>query len=268
MDNDPRAVPSTEAQDDRLFRLSRASLHINESLEFDTVLQGVLDSARSQDAGQSAGTVLVVDDDPLILRSVRDALSNAGFWPVVTEDPEEALALMGEHSPRLALLDLMLPDHDGTELMADILAVSRIPVIFLSAYGRDEVVASVLEQGAVDYVVKPFSPTELSARIKAALHRRVTAEPSDPYVLDLIQVPVSSEVSEQSNLAVTKIRLLRLSRPARVCRSRGDSPKGGRTSNPVDRSLVRPTEVQPVTQIRTSQRKVRNTVHLGPLTCN
>ena len=67
---------------------------------------------------------------------------------MVTEDPEEALALMEEHSPRLALLDLMLPEYDGTELMGDLLAVSRIPVIFLSAYGRDEVVARVLEQGA------------------------------------------------------------------------------------------------------------------------
>ncbi len=127
--------------------------------------------ARSQGAGASAGTVLVVDDDPMVLRSVRDALSNAGFRAVATADPEEALLLMTEHSPCLALLDLMLPERDGTELMGDILAVSRIPVIFLSAYGRDEVVASVLEQGATDYIVKPFSPTELVARVRAALRR-------------------------------------------------------------------------------------------------
>ena len=95
----------------------------------------------------SAGTVLIVDDDPVVLRAVRDALSNAGFRTVVTSEPEEALLLMAEHSPSLALLDLMLPEYDGTELMGDILAVSRIPVIFLSAYGRDEVVARVLEQG-------------------------------------------------------------------------------------------------------------------------
>ena len=122
----------------------------------------------------------------MILRSVRDALSNAGFRPVVTEDPEEALALMGEHSPRLALLDLMLPEYDGTELMGDLLAVSRIPVIFLSAYGRDEMVARVLEQGATDYIVKPFSPTELVARVRAALRRfgepQVPA-PEEPFVL-------------------------------------------------------------------------------------
>ena len=142
--------------------------------------------ARSQDSGGSAGTVLVVDDEPLVLRSVRDALSTAGFRPVVTADPEEALALMAKHSPRLALLDLLLPGHDGVELMGDILAISRIPVIFLSAYGRDEVVARVLEKGATDYIVKPFSPTELVARVRAALRRfgePERAEPAEPFVL-------------------------------------------------------------------------------------
>ena len=143
-------------------------------------------SARARDGGQPAGTVLVVDDDPIILRSVSDALSTADFLPVVTSEPEEALALMEEHSPHLALLDLMLPDHDGEELMGDILAVSRIPVIFLSAYGRDETVARVLEQGATDYIVKPFSPTELVARVRAALRRFGEPERyalAEPFVL-------------------------------------------------------------------------------------
>ena len=96
----------------------------------------------------------------MVLRSVRATLSGAGFRAVVTADPEEALALVAEHNPRLALLDLMLPERDGVELMGEMLAASRIPVIFLSAYGREEVVAGVLEQGADDYIVKPFSPTE------------------------------------------------------------------------------------------------------------
>ena len=143
-------------------------------------------SARSYGNRQSAGTLLVVDDDPIILRSVRDVLSDAGYRVLVTSEPEEALALVGEHSPSLALLDLMLPDRDGTELMEDLLAISRIPVIFLSAYGRDEVVARVLEQGATDYIVKPFSPTELVARVKAALRRFREPErfvPTEPFVL-------------------------------------------------------------------------------------
>ena len=127
--------------------------------------------------------VLAVDDDPQALRYVRDALASAGYTPVVTGDPEEALRLVGEEKPDLVLLDLMLPGTDGIELMKDILAAGDVPVIFLSAYGRDELIARAFDMGAVDYVVKPFSPTELAARIRAALRKRAASEPSEPYVL-------------------------------------------------------------------------------------
>ena len=127
--------------------------------------------------------VLVVDDDPQALRYVRDTLVKAGYRPVVTGDPEEALRLMEEDRPLLALLDLMLPGADGIELMQSILAISDVPVIFLSAYGREELIARAFDMGAVDYVVKPFSPTELSARIRAALRRRAAPEFSEPYLL-------------------------------------------------------------------------------------
>ena len=127
--------------------------------------------------------VLAVDDDPQALRYVRDALANAGYTPVVTGDPEEALRLVAEEKPDLVLLDLMLPETDGIELMRDILRAGDLPVIFLSAYGRDELIARAFDMGAVDYVVKPFSPTELAARIRAALRRRAASEPSEPYVL-------------------------------------------------------------------------------------
>ena len=147
-----------------------------------------------QEAAESgeAVRVLVVDDDPNDLRYVRDTLVNAGYLPIVTGDPEEALRLMEAERPRLALLDLMLPDSDGIELMGAILGVADVPVIFLSAYGREEVVARALEMGADDYVVKPFSPTELSARIKAALRRRTTVEPPEPYVLGDLTVDYST----------------------------------------------------------------------------
>ena len=129
--------------------------------------------------------VLCVDDDPQTLRHVRDALTKAGYTPVVTGDPEEVSRLMAEEAPRLILLDLMLPGSDGMELMKGIREVSDVPVIFLSAYGQDEVVARAFDMGAADYVVKPFSPTELAARIRATLRKRAApelAEPSEPYV--------------------------------------------------------------------------------------
>ena len=127
--------------------------------------------------------VLAVDDDPQALRYVRDALASAGYTPVVTGDPVEALRLVGEEKPDLVLLDLMLPGTDGIELMKDILGAGDVPVIFVSAYGRDELIARAFDMGAVDYVVKPFSPTELAARIRAALRKRAASEPSEPYVL-------------------------------------------------------------------------------------
>ena len=127
--------------------------------------------------------VLAVDDDPQALRYVRDALASAGYTPVVTGDPEEALRLVAEEKPDLVLLDLMLPGTDGIELMKDILGAGDVPVIFVSAYGRDELIARAFDMGAVDYVVKPFSPTELAARIRAALRKRAASEPSEPYVL-------------------------------------------------------------------------------------
>ena len=127
--------------------------------------------------------VLAVDDDPRELRYVQDALIAAGYAPVVTGDPEETLRLVAEERPALVLLDLMLPGADGIELMKEILDVANVPVIFLSAYGRDELIATALGMGAVDYVVKPFSPTELTARIAAALRRREIPETLEPYVL-------------------------------------------------------------------------------------
>ena len=131
--------------------------------------------------------VLAVDDEPQTLRYVRDTLARSGYEPVVTGEPEEALRLMAEERPELVLLDLMLPGTDGIELMKDILEIAEVPVIFLSAYGRHEQIARAFDLGAADYMVKPFSPTELAARIRASLRRRAAAEPLEPYALgDLI----------------------------------------------------------------------------------
>ena len=130
--------------------------------------------------------ILVVDDDPQTLRSVRDALSKAGYIPIVTADPNRAINLMEEHRPELALLDLVLPGSDGVDLMQEIVEKADVPVIFLSAYGHEDAIARAFDNGATDYVVKPFSPTELTARIRATLRRWTPARkavPSDPFSL-------------------------------------------------------------------------------------
>ena len=124
--------------------------------------------------------ILVVDDDPMTLRNVRDTLSRAGYSPVVAADPEEALRLFESERPELALLDLLLPGSDGIDLMGHMLRVREAPVIFLSAYGREEIVVRALESGAIDYMVKPFSSTELVARVRGALRRRLARPPDEP----------------------------------------------------------------------------------------
>ena len=141
---------------------------------------------RSGRAGRQRTRILAVDGDPQTLRYVRDALTEAGYAVVATGDPEEALGLMEQNRPHLALLDLTLPGTDGIELMQAIVDIADVPVIFLSGYGRDDAIARAFEMGANDYIVKPFSPTELGARIQAALRRRAAparVEPTEPYVL-------------------------------------------------------------------------------------
>ena len=121
--------------------------------------------------------ILVVDDDPETLRQVRDTLAEAGYAPLVTGDPGAVARLIQTEKPQLVLLDLMLPGTDGIELMQTVPELADLPVIFISGYGRDETIARALEAGADDYVVKPFSPTELTARIRAALRRRANPVP-------------------------------------------------------------------------------------------
>ena len=121
--------------------------------------------------------ILVVDDDPHTLRSVRDALTGAGYAVRVTAEPGEIAALVRAEKPQLVLLDLMLPGTGGIELMAEVPVLSDLPVIFISGYGRDETIARAFEAGAADFIVKPFSPTELTARVGAALRSRTEPEP-------------------------------------------------------------------------------------------
>ena len=128
-------------------------------------------------AETEAAPILVVDDDPETLRHVRDTLADAGFAPLVTGDHREMSRILQAEKPRLVLLDLMLPGTDGVQLMQTVPELADQPVIFISGYGRDETIASALDAGADDYIVKPFSPTELVARIRAALRRRADPVP-------------------------------------------------------------------------------------------
>ena len=108
---------------------------------------------------------------------MRDALTRAGYAALVTGGHEELAEIVRAENPSLVLLDLMLPGTDGITLMESVPELADLPVVFISGYGRDENIARALEAGAVDYIVKPFSPTELAARVGAALRRVARPEP-------------------------------------------------------------------------------------------
>ena len=123
-------------------------------------------------ASTQSERILAIDDDPQVLRYVRNTLVEADYMPILTGDPDEMDRLVEIHTPDLVLLNLVLPGTDGFELMKHIPDISKAPVIVLSGRGTGQDIARAFEIGAADYVVKPFSPTELVARIKAALRKR------------------------------------------------------------------------------------------------
>ncbi|MDE2660849.1 MAG: response regulator [Acidobacteriota bacterium] len=155
--------------------------------------------------------ILVVDDDPQTLRYVRDALTEAGYSVFVTGDPEALPDLIRSHQPSLVLLDVVLPGTDGIELMESVPELADLPVIFISVYGRDETIVRALDAGAADYLVKPFSPSELTARVRAAL--RVRAEPA-PFLLDELSIDYDMRrvevAGEAVELTATEYQLLRV----------------------------------------------------------
>ena len=170
----------------------------------------VAESPPSRQPAEKA-RILVVDDDPRMLRSVRDTLARAGYAPLVTGEPGDLAQIIRSEGPRLVLLDLILPGRDGIELMQEVPELSDLPVIFISGYGRDETIAAALETGAADYIVKPFSPTELVARVRAALRRR---EAPEPFVLGALAIDFDrrrvSVAGEPVILTATEYELLRI----------------------------------------------------------
>jgi len=130
----------------------------------------------------SGRRVLVCDDEPQILRALRVVLREAGFDVVPAETAQEALDRVAVQPPDAAILDLVLPDGDGIEVCRSIRAWSAMPVILLSAVGDEEEKVRALEAGADDYVVKPFAPRELVARLQAVL-RRAGDGPGEPAIV-------------------------------------------------------------------------------------
>jgi len=116
-------------------------------------------------------TILIVDDEPKIVKTVRAYLENAGFRVVVAEDGQMALTVFRHEKPALVILDLGLPTMDGLDVARTMRRDSNVPMIMLTARVDEADKLIGLELGADDYVTKPFSPRELVARVRAVLRR-------------------------------------------------------------------------------------------------
>jgi len=117
------------------------------------------------------GRILVVDDEPKVLSIVRSYLQKEGYQVTEAQDGKRALETFRREKPDLMILDIMMPEMDGLDVLRAIRRTSQVPVIMLTARAEDADKLVGLELGADDYVVKPFSPRELTARVKAVLRR-------------------------------------------------------------------------------------------------
>jgi len=125
--------------------------------------------------GVTKGRVLVVDDDPALAEMLGIVLRTEGFEPSFVADGSRALSAFRTTKPDLVLLDLMLPGTDGIDVCRQIRAESGTPIVMLTARGDTIDVVLGLESGADDYIIKPFKPKELVARMRARLRRNDTA---------------------------------------------------------------------------------------------
>ena len=123
--------------------------------------------------------VLVVDDEPQLLRALRINLSARRYEVVVAADGASALDFAARHVPDLVVLDLGLPDMDGTEVIAGLRGWTKVPILVLSGRADANDKVDALDAGADDYVTKPFSMDELMARIRALLRRAEAENPAD-----------------------------------------------------------------------------------------
>ena len=163
-------------------------------------------------------TILLIEDEEAIAEPLAAALEREGFQAVVAGTARDGRTELDARSPDLVLLDVMLPDGDGRELLRDIRSRSKVPVVLLTARGEELDRVLGLELGADDYVTKPFSAAELVARIRAVL-RRSAGEPeaaADRATLSAgdveldIERHTASRAGEPLDLTVKEFELLRV----------------------------------------------------------
>jgi two-component system, OmpR family, KDP operon response regulator KdpE len=126
--------------------------------------------------------VLVVDDEPQIVRGLRVVLRNAGYQVDSAGTKEEALDALSHRPPDAVLLDLVLPDGSGVDVCREVRGWSHVPIVVVSAVGDEREKVRALDAGADDYVTKPFGSQELTARLRAVLRRTADVAADSPTI--------------------------------------------------------------------------------------
>jgi two-component system KDP operon response regulator KdpE len=164
--------------------------------------------------------VLICDDELHILRALKVVLREAGFDPVATANVQEALDAASVRPPDAAIIDLMLPDGHGVDIVRALREWSEMPIIVLSALGEEDEKVRALEAGADDYVTKPFGARELVARLNASLRRSGGNTEEPTIALDGLEVDLAARAvrrdGESIHLSPIEFDLLRV-----LARNRG-----------------------------------------------
>ena len=151
--------------------------------------------------------ILIADDNQQITSILEEYAIKNGYQPIIALDGAEAIEKFETHSPDIILLDVMMPIKDGFEVCRDIRETSNVPIIMITARGEDFEKIMGLEIGADDYIVKPFSPQEVMARVKAIM-RRISHEEKDRQILALDNLKVNLQdytvYIDEANISMTK----------------------------------------------------------------
>ena len=156
----------------------------------------------SEDAPGRAPRVLVVDDEPQIVRALKVVLRESGYEAVPAETVAQALDLAAVRPPEAAIVDLVLPDGDGIELTRRLREWSEMPIVVLSAVGEEAQKVRALEAGADDYVTKPFGARELVARLHAVLRRAGRVEEEPTICAEGLQIDLAARVVRRDGVPV------------------------------------------------------------------
>jgi two-component system KDP operon response regulator KdpE len=162
----------------------------------------------------STATILVVDDEAQMRRLLQLTLEPLGYRVRVAETAADGMRMAASERPDLVVLDLGLPDGDGTEVLQSIRGWSTVPVLILSVRNAEEEIIRCLDAGADDYLVKPFRTGELLARVRTALRHHLAADEKQVFVVDDLSIDFSARIvkkgKEPVKLTATEYSLLAL----------------------------------------------------------